>query len=385
MVANTSPGADVASTRSATNRLGVEHVGDRVRSPGIADWSSPAAPLDCGNSGTTMRLLTGALAGSRVGATLVGDSSLMRRPMRRLVEPLTVLGADIEVGESGTAPIRIRGSALVGAEVSIPMASAQVRTAVALAALSAEGTTRIVSPPGFRDHTERWLAHLGLGRIESATDFVVTPGPVPPVEVSLPADPSSAAFLWSAAAVSPGSRICTPRVSLNSGRTGFLEILETMGAAVTIESEETVMGDPVGTVTVDAGDLTGIEVRGDLAARSLDELPLLAVVAAGAAGRTVVAEASELKVKESDRIASSVALARLAGAEAHATSDGFVVEPNPRSRLESGRIESRGDHRIAMAAAVASLVRRAAVDVSGFEAADVSWPGFAEVLEDMWS
>ena len=373
------------STRITTRRLGIEYEGDRVKSPGIGAWSIPDAPLDCGNSGTTMRLLAGSIAGSRVDATLVGDTSLLRRPMRRLVEPLSELGADIAVRDGGTAPIRIRGSALKGADVAIPIASAQIRTAVALAALTADGSTRIDSPPGFRDHTERWLAHLGLGRFESTTAFVVVPRSVPPLEVTLPADTSSAAFLWAAAAVTPGSRIITPKVSLNPGRTGFLDILEMMGAQVAVDPGQFVMGDPVGTVTVESAELAGIEIRGDLVARALDELPLLAVVAAGAHGRTVVADAAELRFKESDRISAAVALARLAGADAEASTDGFVVDPMPKERFGPVAFEASGDHRVAMAAAVASLIREASVDVVGFEVADISWPGFAGVLESMWS
>ena len=385
VVANTSSGADVASTRAATALLGVEYADDHVTSPGIGAWSTPALPLDCGNSGTTMRLLVGAISGSPISATLIGDPSLLRRPMRRVVDPLAALGADVTVTETGTAPVRIRGTHLRGAKVSIPMASAQVRTAVALAALSADGTTLIESPAGFRDHTERWLTHLGLGRIESPTEFLVMPNPVPPLQIKLPADPSSAAFLWAAAAVSEGSRIVTPGVSLNPGRVGFLEILEQMGARVTVEPDAPLMGDPVGTVTVEAGGLVGIEVHGDLVARSLDEIPLLAVVAAAADGPTVVNDAGELRVKESDRIATSVALARVAGAEAKPTPDGFIVDPRPGQRHERIAIDAGGDHRVAMAAAIACLVRASTVDVTGFEVADISWPGFAEILAGLWS
>ncbi len=384
LVSNQPSGADVLSTRAATMAFGVEHSGERVISPGIGGWSAPQTALNCGNSGTTMRLLAGAIAGSAIAASLVGDPSLMRRPMSRLVEPLAALGANISVSHLGTAPIKVTGAQLEGAEVAVPMASAQVRTAVALAALTAHGATTIDSPPGFRDHTERWLAHLDLGRIESETRFVVTPGPVPPFEITLPADPSSAAFLWAAAAVLAGSRIVTPNVSLNPGRTGFLEVLEAMGARVTLELGDPVLGDPVGTVTVEGAGLNGIDVSGGLTVRSLDELPLLAVVAAAADGRTTVADAGELRVKESDRIASSVELARLAGAEAFEQPDGFVVDPI-RSPLGAGILDADGDHRVAMAAAIAALVRGAPVSVSGFVAADVSWPGFGGVLEGLWS
>jgi len=384
VVTNAPRAGDMNSTRAATAALGVEHAADRVHSPGIADWVSPGM-LDCGNSGTTMRLLTGAIAGSRTSATLIGDGSLMRRPMARLVDPLGDLGAKVSVTPSGTAPIVVTGAPLRGGDVSLGVASAQVRTAVALAALSAVGETEINSPPGFRDHTERWLVHLGLGETITPTRFRVLPGAVAPLNVTVPGDTSSAAFMWAAAAVSPGSRIVTPNVSLNPGRTGFLEILRQMGCEVTVSSGEPVMGDPVGTVTVEAADLQGIEVGGDLAVQALDELPLLAVVAAAATGPTAVSNAAELRVKESDRIASSVALAELAGAKAGATPDGFAVEPMIGATTHAATIDARGDHRVAMAAAIASLVRGTRIGVSGFRAADVSWPGFGDVVEGLWS
>ena len=385
VVANVPQGGDIESTRAVTSSLGVEHTGDRVRSPGSANWSAPDSNLDCGNSGTTMRLLTGAIAGSRTNATLIGDKSLMKRPMQRLVGPLAKLGAKVAVAPSGTAPIEITGASLVGAKVNLPIASAQVRTAVALAALSAKGNTEIDSPPGFRDHTERWLAYLGLGEAMSPTHFQITPGDVAPLNITVPGDTSSAAFLWAAAAVTPGSRIATPNVSLNPGRIGFLEVLEQMGCGVAVELGEPVMGDPVGTVTVQAADLEGTEVGGELAVRCLDELPLLAVVAAAATGPTVVSDATELRVKESDRVASSVALAKLAGAEAHASADGFTVEPIGGATNDPTTIDARSDHRVAMAAAIASLVRKSKVSISGFGAADVSWPGFGDVVEGLWS
>jgi 3-phosphoshikimate 1-carboxyvinyltransferase len=385
VVTNAPQAGDMDSTRSVLSSLGVENTADHIRSPGIANWASPGSSLDCGNSGTTMRLLAGAIAGSRVSATLVGDESLMRRPMARLVDPLGTLGAKISVPASGTAPIEISGTSLVGANVNLPMASAQVRTAVAFAALSAAGETEIDSPPGFRDHTERWLAYLGLGEALSPTRFRVTPRDVAPFNITVPGDTSSAAFVWAAAAVVAGSRIVTPNVSLNSGRTGFLEILKQMGCLVAVELGDPIMGDPVGTVTVEAASLDGIEVGGDLAVRALDELPLLAVVAAAATGSTVVSGAAELRVKESDRIASSVALADLAGARGQATADGFIVEPAAGAANGGATLDARGDHRVAMAAAIASLVRRSRVSVSGFASADVSWPGFGKVMEGLWS
>ncbi len=377
------PGADIASTRRAIEAIGVSVSDVQVDSPGIGAWKTPEEPIDCGNSGTTMRLLCGALAGSAVTATLVGDESLLRRPMGRIVEPLRLLGASVAAAPGGTAPLQVAGSSLRGTRVALDLASAQVRTTTALAALNAAGPTTISSPPGFRDHTERWLAHLGLGRFGDEQTFVVEPGPVPPLDVVLPGDPSSAAFLWTAAALVPGARVMTPGVSLNPGRTGILDILTAMGAEVTVEPGEPLMGDPTGTVIVAGGDLRGITVRGPLTTRTLDELPLVAVLGAAAEGTTTICDAAELQVKESDRIATGMALAAAAGGEVRGNEDGMIIVGGEGSA--PGTVGAAGDHRVAMAGAVAALARRSTVTVDGFSAVQVSWPGFADVLEALWS
>jgi 3-phosphoshikimate 1-carboxyvinyltransferase len=331
-----------------------------------------------------MRLMTGALAGVGVAARLIGDESLSLRPMRRLVEPLSALGAGISVAPDGTPPIDVAPRPLTGAEVSIPTSSAQVRSAYALAAINASGTSSIDSPAGFRDHTERWLAALGLGEYETDTRFRVEPGPIPALNITVPGDPSSAAFLWACAAAIPGARVTTPGVSANPGRLGFLEVLERMGARIDIEHDQTVLDDAVATITVTGRSLVGVEVSGSLTVRALDELPLVAVLASIADGPTVVGGAAELRVKESDRIAASIDLAALAGASGIATNDGFEIRPGTAS-VEERTIASRGDHRVAMAAAVSAAITGASVTVHGFEASHVSWPGFKEALEALWS
>jgi 3-phosphoshikimate 1-carboxyvinyltransferase len=381
-VDNLPGGADVASTVSALRALGVDVDAASVRSGGIKNWRPPGLPIDCGNSGSTMRMLSGALAGSRITAELVGDASLMRRPMRRLIPPLATLGADIEVSSDGLPPVRVAGTRLTGAAVDIPIASAQLRTAVAFAALNADGDTSIHSPPGFRDHTERWLAAAGRGASIDAETFVVRPGPIAPIDVAIPGDPSSAGFLWVAAAVRPGAVVITPGVSLNQGRTGLLDVLRLMGADVNVEETGSILGDPIGTVTIGGQGLVAIEIHPPLTVRALDELPLVAVLGAAAEGTTVVTGAAELRVKETDRISASVELARAAGGSASASDDGFSVSPDGG---DLDTVDAQGDHRIAMAAATAALVRKAPVGVLGFGAADVSWPGFGEVLEALWS
>jgi 3-phosphoshikimate 1-carboxyvinyltransferase len=381
-IANLAPGLDVASTARALTSLGVPidtEADVALLGPGTA-WSAASGPIECGNSATTMRLLTGALAGLPFDSVLVGDASLSRRPMHRLVAPLGELGASIHTTD-GRPPIFVAGRPLTGADVAIAVASAQVRSAVALAALRSEGPSTIESPPGFRDHTERWLEALGLGRWLSATRFEVSPAPLPGLEVSLPADPSSAAFLWTAAAITRGSQVTTPGVSLNPGRVGLLSVLASMGARVSTEPTGDVLGDPVGDVTVAHAPLRGCSVSGPTVVSCIDELPLVGLLAAFADGETVVGDAVELRTKESDRITATVELLRSIGARAEATPDGFVVTGG---RPVGGRIDAAGDHRIAMAGAVAASAG-GMVAVEGFEASAVSWPGFDDALEVVWS
>ena len=343
-------GADVAATERALRLLGVRIDGDQVRSPGVAGWATPAEDLDCANSGTTMRLLAGALSTSRIVAVLTGDASLSSRPMGRLVEPLTSLGGVIATTE-GTPPLEVGGAADARpAAIEIDVASAQVRSAAALAALAAEGRSTIDSPPGFRDHTERWLAAIGRGQYVTDTKFEVDGGPIPPARYEIPGDPSSAAYLWACAAIHPGSRITTPRISLNPGRLGFLQILESMGAAIEAEVTGATGGDPVGDVTVSAQPLHGVEISGSLVASALDELPLVAVLGAFAEGITTVADASELRVKESDRIDAVAAMLRALGGGIETADDGFFGRRHgiPRRRFDRqrGRSSSRlgGSH-----------------------------------------
>ncbi len=377
------PGGDVASTAAALRLLGVTVTDDGViDSPGVGHWTEPPAAIDVSNSGTTMRLLAGALAGRPFSSTLIGDASLMKRPMRRLVAPLSELGAAIAVSAGGTAPVTVGGTPLRGAKVQIGVASAQVRSAVALAALQGFGPTTIDSPPGFRDHTERALVAMHRGAWESRTAFRIDPGPLPATEWQVPGDPSSAAFLLASAALRDGSRVTARGIALNPGRIGFLAVLEDMGAEIhgTVTGDST--GEPVGDVRVTGGGLRGTTISGELTVRCLDELPLLALLAATADGPTTISDAAELRAKESDRIASTVALIEHLGGIAEPTEDGLVIEGG--ARLQPGRVDAAGDHRIAMAAAVGATTA-GTVEIDGFEASAVSWPGFAEALERVWS
>ncbi|MDK1018324.1 MAG: 3-phosphoshikimate 1-carboxyvinyltransferase [Actinomycetota bacterium] len=384
VVTGLGPGEDVASTVRALSQLGVVVKGDEIRSPGIKGWHTPETPVDCGNSGTTMRLLAGALSTSSVRAELIGDASLTQRPMGRLAMPLRALGGIFATSTNGTSPLQVGGAeGPVGASVTIDLASAQVRTAFAFAALNAEGDSTIDSPPGFRDHTERWLASIGRGKWVAATRYQIHPGPIEPASYDIPGDPSSAAYLWALAAIRPGSQVMTPAISLNPGRLGFLQILEEMGAEVEAVVTGALGGDPVGDVVVRGRSLHGVVIEGPLVASALDELPLVAVVAAYGEGVTTVRGAAELRRKESDRIAATAAMITALQGGIETAPDGFSVVGT--GFLAGGTVDSAGDHRIAMAAATAAAYADGPVTILDADVAAVSWPEFYATLEKTWS
>ncbi len=384
-------GRDVASTMAAMaglgagiERLGLDSV--RVRGRDLVFDRSPGR-IDCENSGTTMRLLCGLLAGQQgLDATLVGDASLSRRPMRRVAEPLARLGALIETTE-GHAPVRIRGGLLTGAEVALAVASAQVKSAVILAGLQGQGTTAVVEPASSRDHTERLLRAMGVDLIVGGADGhgaggcrveVSGPAALACVDVLVPGDPSSAAFLLVAAAIVPGSEVTIDGVLLNPTRLGFLHVLRRMGADIQCSVDALVGGEEVGTITARFSRLRAFEVAADEVPATIDELPLLAVAAAFADGMSVVRGAAELRVKESDRIAATAALLGAMGIRVDVFDDGFCVHGGvPRG---GASVLTHGDHRIAMSAAVAALACVEGVTVDDAESVAVSFPEFFDVL-----
>ena len=388
-VGNCSPAADVESTARCLRDCGgyVRSFGrGRVALDGSGAGVSlrtPEQPLDCGNSGTTMRLLAGVLAGHELTASLDGDESIRRRPMRRVAEPLCAMGADVETSAAGTSPLTVRGRRpLQAIEWTSPVASAQVKSAVLLAGLSADGDTSVSEPHATRDHTERLLRMCGVTVRSDGDRVTVTPGDPEPFGLRVPGDISSAAFFLVAAAARDGWRARCEGVGLNSTRTGFLDVLRAMRANVVVEEGEPAGGvEPQGAVELRGGALLqGTVIAGELTVRCIDELPALAVLATQAEGVTEIRDAAELRAKESDRLAGVAAGLRALGAHCEETADGLAV--TGPTRLHAAALDSLGDHRLAMAWAVAGLLVSGdgATEIAGAECAAVSYPAFFDEL-----
>jgi 3-phosphoshikimate 1-carboxyvinyltransferase len=388
-VTGLSGGEDNLRTVAALRALGVRIAGGVVHGVGLDGLRQPAAPLDCGNSGTSMRLLTGLLAAQRFPSELVGDEYLSRRPMRRVAEPLGRMGARVggqpgrKAGEIYPPLVISPAEALRGIDYDSPVASAQVKSAILLAGLYARGRTSVREPGPSRDHTERMLRFLGAPVETGDGTAAVAPDGwdrrLVPRPLRVPGDPSSAAFLWAAALVSGGA-VRVRGVCVNPTRTGFLDAIALMGADIARENPREEAGEPIADVVVRGGrPLRGVELGGDLVVRAIDEVPILAVVAARAQGGTTIRDAAELRVKESDRVATTVALLRSFGAAADEREDGLVIAGG--AALRPGDVDSHGDHRIAMAAAVAALVAGGLVrDVANVA---TSFPTFARLLGEL--
>jgi len=372
---------DCLATLRCLRALGVavEDDGSRIIVRGAGPrWRAPAAVLDAGNSGTTMRLLAGILSGQPFTAELTGDASLQARPMDRIVEPLSQMGARVEaLGGGRYPPLRITGGPLRGITYRLPVPSAQVKSAVLLAGLFAQGETAVVEPVPTRDHTERMLDWFGGRVTRQAGRVSVTSSGLRGREVRVPGDISSAAFLLAAGAAQAGAEVAVEGVGLNPTRTGVLDVLRAMGADVEVRSPTERGGEPVGNVTVRGRPLRGVRIAGEMIPRVIDELPVLCVAAAVARGETVIADAAELRVKESDRIGTVARGLRVLGIQVTERPDGMTITGG---RLQGGRVSSAGDHRVAMAFAVAGLLADAPVTVDGAEAIAVSFPEFAAAL-----
>lgn len=387
-IGNCSPADDVQSTMRCLRDAGgwVRAFGrGRVYLDGSgagASLRTPEAPLDCGNSGTTLRLLAGVLAGHDLNAVLDGDESLRRRPMRRVAEPLRAMGAEVVTADGGTAPLQVHGKRRLRAMEWRPdVASAQVKSAILLAGLSADGDTVVDEPLPTRDHTERMLRMCGVGVSTDGLRVTVTPGELQPFGLRIPGDVSSAAFFLALASSRDGWRMRCEGVGLNPGRTGFLDVLRAMGAEIEVEEGAPAGGvEPVGAVTVHGRKLHETVIAGELTVRCIDELPVLAVIATQAEGQTEIRDAGELRAKESDRIAAVAEGLRALGATCEEMSDGLVL--TGPSRLHGAHLDAHGDHRLAMAWAVAALLALDGEEseIDGAEAASVSYPAFFDAL-----
>jgi 3-phosphoshikimate 1-carboxyvinyltransferase len=384
---NYAPGADCQSTLACLRQLGVEVLEDThgavtVLGRGSGSLSSPGGALDCGNSGTTMRLLAGILAGQRFSTRLVGDDSLSRRPMTRVIAPLARMGARIE-GTHGCAPLVIDGAPLHAIAHRAETPSAQVKSAVLLAGLLADGRTSVAEPAQTRDHTERALTAFGARVIVDALTVSLDGGQrLLAQPLSIPGDFSSAAFWMVGAAALPGSRVELVDVGLNPTRTALLGVLQRFGARATIETTAIDAGEPRGTIVIEGDRRGAVEIAPEEVPGLIDELPAIAALAAHG-GEVSVRGATELRVKESDRIATLVAGFRALGIDADERADGFVVKgpESSRARPAGGVAEARGDHRMAMAFAIAALGANRPSTIAGSEAVIVSYPGFFETLD----
>jgi 3-phosphoshikimate 1-carboxyvinyltransferase len=375
--------ADPHSTLACIRALGVSVVEDDdgilvIEGRGLHGWQPPSADLDCGNSGTTMRLMAGLLAGRTFDSRLVGDESLQSRPMGRIADPLRLMGALVEL-TGGRAPISIHGQKLKGIEYTLPVASAQVKSAVLLAGMFAEGETVVIEPEPTRDHTERML---GLNVLEIGGKRHISVGRdhhIPARTWAVPGDFSAAAFFLVAGSVIPNSFLKIAGAGMNPTRTGLIQVLQAMGADISVSNERILGGEPIADLAVRSAQLTGVTVGGSIVPNLIDEIPVLAVAAALADGDTVIRDAAELRVKETDRIAAMGTGLRAMGAHVVETSDGMTIRGG--GVLKGTQVEAFHDHRIAMAMAVAGLAARGQTTIHGASAAAVSFPGFWDQLK----
>lgn len=376
-------GADSLATLQAFRALGVRIDGPElgrvtVHGVGLQGLQAPTQALDLGNSGTSMRLMTGLLAGQSFDCELFGDESLSRRPMRRVSDALGRMGAVIETSTAGTAPLKIHGGQrLKGMDYRMPVASAQVKSAILLAGLYADGRTCVTEPASTRDHTERMLQGFGYDVQRNGSKCcVVGGGRLRGMSIDVPADISSAAFFIVGATIAPGSDVTLQHVGVNPTRTGIIEILRLMGADIQLSNQRLVGGEPVADIRVRSASLKGIVIPQAQVPPAIDEFPAIFIAAACAAGRTVLTGAGELRVKESDRIQAMADGLEVLGIGTNPTSDGIIIDGG---QIGGGEIDSCGDHRIAMAFAIAGLVARDAITVRDCANVGTSFPGFVEL------
>ncbi len=376
-------GEDSLNTLRAFRSMGVTIEGPAdgrvtIHGVGMSGLQSPAHALDLGNSGTSMRLLAGLLAGQKFDVELSGDISLSKRPMKRVTDPLSEMGAVVETAEGGKPPLKIKGNqALNSFSYQMPMASAQVKSCCLLAGMYAQGKTCVTEPAVTRDHTERMLKAFACEvEVNNSTACITGPAKLIATDIDVPADISSAAFFMVGASIAADSDIVLQHVGINPTRTGVIDILKLMGADITLTNQQEVGGEPVADIQVKSARLKGIHIPEDLVPLAIDEFPVLFVAAACAEGETVVTGAEELRVKESDRIQVMADGLQTLGIDAQATDDGMIIQGGA---IGSGTVHSHDDHRIAMAFAMAALCANGDIHIEDCDNVNTSFPGFAEL------
>ncbi|HAV10174.1 MAG TPA: 3-phosphoshikimate 1-carboxyvinyltransferase [Dehalococcoidia bacterium] len=389
IIENLSPGADCLSTMRCLRALGITIIKDQ-RNPhkvtivgkGKDGLEEPDNVLNAGNSGTTTRLLGGILAAQPFLSIITGDRSLRSRPMRRLIDPLTLMGADICGKKNGAfAPIVIRGKKLHGINYRMKIASAQIKSAIILAALFAEGDTTIEELSLTRDHTERLLKQMGAGIKINKNKLFVSPlsDSLSPVTISVPGDFSSAAFWLVAGIIHPNASITVTNCGVNPTRTGLIDVLQSMGANISIGNQRLIANEPVADIHVKSSKLKATEIHGEIIPRLIDEIPILAVAACAAEGKTIIKDAGELRTKESDRITSVIQELTKMGASVEELSDGMIIHGG--NNLTGTTVESHEDHRLAMSLAVAALVANGTTYIQGANSIAISYPEFWQHLD----
>lgn len=390
-IKNFSPGADCTSTVEIMRSLGVEitredghaGMGDSltVKGVGLNGLQEPVDILDAGNSGTTTRLMSGILAGRDILTILTGDDSLKSRPMGRVIKPLSDMGAVITARDGDTlAPIVFHGGTLRGTNYEMPVASAQLKSCLLLAGLRADDKTKLTQPAESRDHTERMLSAMGVKLTKTDLEIELEPSELQTVDVEVPGDISSAAFWMVAGVCHPDAELLIKNVGINPTRAGIVTALRIMGADLTLLDEREVAGEPVADILVRTSDLKGIELSGDIVPLLIDEIPVIAVAAAIADGETVIKDAEELRVKESDRIKASVTWLKGAGVDVEGTPDGMILGGG--NTIGGGEFQCYDDHRLAMSLGVAGLISSDPITVLDPDVAGISYPNFWEIIED---
>ena len=379
---------DPLRTLQAFRRMGIE-IDDTdknriiVKGRGLHGLSAPADEIDCGNSGTTMRLISGVLAAQSFSSVLTGDAFLRKRPMGRIIKPLSEMGADIVPENGGYPPLHIKGKNLQPVTYNSPIASAQVKSAILLAGLYCKGRTTVTEPGKSRDHTERMLHSCGADITINDLEVSIqgTKG-LTPFDIIIPGDLSSAAFFIVAALIVPGSEIVVKNAGINPTRTGVIEILQRMGGEISLKNVHEVSGEPVADIQVRHSRLSGTDIGGDLVLRAIDEFPVICVASAMARGITKISGAAELRVKESDRIASMSTELKKMGVHVEEFEDGLAIEGS--EKIISATVESHGDHRIAMSLAIAGLAIKGETTVEDTECVNTSFPGFTDLLDKLY-